>query len=265
MKLSRLPYKIKRAVEIYGRYYLLGHTPVLVYCTGRVGSIALFNALYKRGVFAFKVEDLNPNADRRQRGTTHWVYSHVAKPRRPAKVIFIVRNPVALMVSDFLPKLPYMTDAPDPYETLTPAQMRHIFNTKYFQEGRHLEKLRWFQQQAEPYLGVDVYAQSFPQQQGYLRFRQAGYDALVIRTELDNPTKARVVGDFVGLDDLRIERMNVGEKKDYGDAYGPFKRALTIKPEHLETIFASQYARHFYGRAKMVEMNERWLPQPMRP
>lgn len=258
MQLSTLPYKIKRATEVYTRYYLRQEMPVLVYCTGRVGSIAMFNALYEHGVFAFKLEHMD--AAQGQRGTVRWVYRHIAKPQRPAKLIFIVRNPVALMVSDFLPKLRWMVDADNAHETLSTAELCEVFNTTYFAQGRHTQKLNWFDEQPKRLLGVDVYTHPFPHEQGYTRFQSGVYDVLIVRTELDDTVKSRVVGEFVGVPDLTITRMNVGETNRYGEAYRAFKEHLTIRQAHLDTIFASRYARHFYGADELRRMNARWLP-----
>jgi hypothetical protein len=255
---STLSYKIRRGLEVYSRYYLKRETPVLIYCTGRVGSIAMFNALYNRGVFSFKIEDLDPDSSRQQRGTTHWVYQHIARPRRPAKVILIVRNPVALMVSDFLPKLKWITGDPDAHLHLAPTELVQIFNERYFAEERHTEKLNWFEEQPQRFLGIDVYAHPFDRKAGWTRFETPRYEVLVIRTEMDDRIKSEVVGDFVGVPDLEIKRINVGESNHYGKAYSAFKRELRIDPAHLNQIHNSRWGQHFYGDEQLEEMNAAW-------
>ncbi|MEO1665366.1 MAG: putative capsular polysaccharide synthesis family protein [Chloroflexota bacterium] len=260
---SSLTYKIARAAEIYTRYYLKRDLPVLIYCTGRVGSIAMFYALYNRNAFVFKIEDMDPDNERGKRGTVKWVYQHIAKPRRPAKVIFIVRNPVALMVSDFLPKLHWMTGDENSYQTMSPEELSATFNEKYFAEGRHTDKLTWFEREPERFLGVDVYAHPFDREAGHTRFTTDLYDVLIVRTEMDDAVKSQIVGEFVGLPDLQITRTNVGETNHYGAAYKAFKQALTIDAAHFQAIYASRYAQHFFGEAKLHEMNAQWAPTDM--
>jgi hypothetical protein len=262
MTLQNLPYKIQRGLECYRRFYLQNETPVLVYCTGRVGSIAMFNALCANGVFAFKVEDLDPGTGRSQRGTTGWVYNHITKPRRPAKVIFIVRNPVALMVSDFLPKLKWIVDQPDAHLYLSTEALVRVFNDQYFAQGRHTEKLNWFEENAQRFTGIDVYAHSFDREAGYGQFNNGTYDVLTVRTELDDATKAVVVGEFVGVPGLEIPRINVGETNQYGDVYKAFKEVLTIDADKLALIHNSRWGQHFYGTGLLEQMNAKWMPAP---
>jgi hypothetical protein len=260
--MSDLFYKIQRALECYNRFYIQRETPVVVYCTGRVGSIAMFNALYDNGVFAFKVEDLDPGTGRSQRGTTGWVYNHIAKPRRPAKIIFIVRNPVALMVSDFLPKLKWIVDQPDAHLHLSPQELVRVFNDQYFAQGRHTEKLNWFEENAQQFTGIDVYAHPFDREAGYSRFHNGTYDVLIVRTELDDATKAAIVGEFTGVPDLEIPRINVGETNQYGEAYKTFKGALTIDADKLALMHNSRWGQHFYGTDLLEKMNAKWSSTP---
>jgi hypothetical protein len=256
---SSLIYKIKRATEIYLRYYAQRDLPVLVYCTGRVGSIAMYDALAGKDVFVFKIENLNPNNGQRNRGSAKWVYEHIAKPRRPAKVIFIVRNPVALMVSDFLPKLNWITGDEHAYKTLTTEALCATFNEKYFAQGRHTEKLNWFDEQAKRFLGIDVYSHPFDINDGYTHFETDLYNVLIVRTEMNDAEKSRVVGEFVGVPDLQISRTNIGEQNRYGEAYKAFKANLVIDETHLQTIFQSNYSQHFYGDAMLNKMNVQWI------
>jgi hypothetical protein len=260
--MSSILNKISRGLELYTRFYLKRETPVLIYCTGRVGSIAMYEALVSRGIFTLKIEDLDPDNARDKRGSYIWTYRHIAVPRRPAKVIFIVRNPVALMVSDFLPKLDWITGERNAHAARTPQELAAVFNRDYFAQGRHTEKLDWFDNEPKRFLGIDVYAHPFDRDRGYAVFRSNPYDVLVVRSELDDAAKAQAVGQFVGVPDLTIPRINEGKSNHYGQVYGAFKDALTIDRDKIDHIHNSRWGQHFYSTEALAAMNAKWLPEP---
>ena len=95
---------------------------------------------------------------------------------------------------------------------------------------------------------------------GYGQFNNGTYDVLTVRTELDDATKAAVVGEFVGVPGLEIPRINVGETNQYGDVYKAFKQALTIDADKLTLMHNSRWGQHFYGTALLEQMNAKWTP-----
>ena len=252
--------KVKRATDIHARLYLKNDLPVVIYCSGRVGSMAMYHSLEQRGTFTFKVEDMRPEmlANGSQPGTSKWVFDHIVKPGRRAKFILITRNPVALMVSDFFPKLKWLAGSADAYKHMSTQELCELFTTRYFADERHTEKLNWFDSQAKAILGVDVYAHPFSQDDGYTHIQHDPFDILIVQTELNDETKGRVIGEFLELDNLEIIRFNVASNKDYAADYRAFKEQLVIPEAYLEMIYASAYAQHFYGRERMQAMNAQW-------
>lgn len=260
MQLTQLPYKIGRGLHVYTSLYLRQQMPVLVYSTGRVGSMALTYGLEGCGVFAFQVHTLDPVKliENKQPGTAVWVYNHVIKRGRPAKIVTLVRDPLAVMISDFFPKLRWIAGQENAWENLSVEALCDLFNTRYFEDGRHIDKLNWFDHEMQTALGIDVYAHPSPREAGYVTINHAPYSLLLMKTETPDDLKARAIGEFVGVEGFSIPRRNVGEAKDYGEVYKRFKDVLTVRGEHLDLIYASRYARHFYTEAEIAAMITRW-------
>ena len=260
MVLARIPYKIKQGLKAYTNLYMRRLRPVIVFTTGRVGSMALHGALEKHGIFAFHLHTLNPAElkNRKHPQSWLWAYNHIIQPRRPARIISIVRDPVALMVSDFFPKLRWIARQERAYEKLSAERLCDLFTTRYFEQERHLRQLDWFDREMKQCLGIDVFQHPFPKEDGYLRFQQALYDVLVFKTELDDTEKTRIVGDFLGLRQFEIFRSNVGAQKSYGDAYHTFKQLLAVPERRLTEVYSSRYARHFYTKQEIAEFSARW-------
>lgn len=260
MQLARLPYKIKRGLDVYTRLYLRHQIPVLIYTTGRVGSMALHYSLEQTDVFAFQVHTFNPVKliENQQPGTAVWAYRHIIKPRRAAQIITIVRDPLAVMVSDFFPKLRWITGHQDAYKRYSVDQLCDIFNERYFGEGRHLEKLNWFENEMQASLNISVYDHPFDPEIGWSRFEQSPYQILVLKTELDDSVKSDIVADFLGLARFTVTRRNVGETKEYGEVYRDFKKHLRVLPQHLDSVYQSRLARHFYTPAEIDTFCKQW-------
>lgn len=260
MQITQLPYKIGRGIHVYTSLYLRQQIPVLVYSTGRVGSMALHYGLEDHGVFAFQVHTLNPVklVENKQPGTAVWVYNHVVRRGRPASIITLVRDPLAVMISDFFPKLRWIAGQENAWETLSVEALCDLFNTRYFADGRHIDKLNWFDHEMKAGLGIDVYAHPSPRETGHVTVEHAPYRLLLMKTETPDNIKARAIGEFVGVENFSIPRRNEGAAKDYGEVYQRFKDALTVRREHLDLIYTSRYARHFYTEAEINAMIDRW-------
>ncbi len=260
MQLARLPYKIRRGLNVYTRLYLRRQMPVLIYTTGRVGSMALHYSLEAHDILAFQIHTLNPVKliENQQPGTAVWAYNHIIRPGRAAQIITLVRDPLAVMISDFFPKLRWITGQKDAYRRYTVDELCEIFNAGYFGEGRHLEKLNWYEAEMQKSLGIDIYQYPFDTERGCTRFEQAPYQVLALKTELDDGVKSALVADFLGLKQFVLERRNVGETKEYGEVYRAFKKQLRVLPENLDAVYNSRFARHFYTESEIHAFRQQW-------
>ncbi|HLV36301.1 MAG TPA: putative capsular polysaccharide synthesis family protein [Spirillospora sp.] len=266
MQLSRLPYRIRRGLQVYTSLYLRRQTPILIYTTGRVGSMALHHALEQHGAFAFQIHTLDPVRliENQQPGTAVWAYRHIVRPGRRAYIITLVRDPLSVMVSDFFPKLRWITGQNDAYRHYSVDDLCDIFVTRYFEQGRHLEKLNWYENEMQASLGIDVYQHDSPRETGYAQFAHPPYEVMVLKTELADELKSQVIAEFLKLDTFCVTRRNVGETKSYGDIYKAFKQQLVVPETHLETIYSSRYAQHFYTPEEIDAMMRRWrTPRPV--
>jgi hypothetical protein len=260
MNWSRLPYKINRALKVYSKMYLQQKTPILIYTPGRVGSTGLYLTLDSLGQFVIHVHTLDAQQihDKDQPGTTVWAYQHVIQAQKTAKIITLVRDPVALIISDFFNKLKWLAGAKDAYNHLSVDELCELFRTRYFDDGRHNTKLRWYEDEFNSALTVDVYAHAFDVERGVGSFNQGLYDVLILRTESDDSIKAQAVSEFLSIPAFDIQRVNEAEKRDYAEVYRTFKTQITLPKQHLDTIYDSRYAIQFFTEAERLSLREKW-------
>lgn len=250
-------HKVRTGLRNYWLLYARQQPPTAIYTAGRVGSTALYESLQKAGVLVFKPERMADPDLRAQHGNVVWFYNHVVAPQRPAKIIGVVRDPMAQMMTEYFNKLHWVIGEQKAWENYSIPQLVDFFNTLYFEQQRHLDKLQWFDIEFGGVLGVDVYAHPKPEN-GYVQFQQAPYDVLILQLEMDNDTRSQVIGDFLGLKNFQIQRSNTSEAKPYGEVYDQFKREVVVTPQNLETVYGSKFMQHFYDPATIEKMQARW-------
>jgi len=272
--------RFRRALELYGNYFVKHRTPVIVYSVERSGSVALFHSLLAHGVFAIGSHYLSQDRIKKGcatgNGSARWASKHIILKGTPAKIISLVRNPIDNMVSTFA-RSDFGDRAAgasvDGSGEIDPAELTRQFRTCYLDAGRYLHPLTWFENEFQVALGIDVYGYAFDKQRGHARFRQGPFDVLLLRTEMEDPRKAKLVAEFLGLPDFTMEPASArsaagpdmapgraGEQATYGRFYRVLKRYVTVPEEYLDTIIGSRYAQHFFPEETLRAMKRRYLP-----
>jgi hypothetical protein len=251
-------YKVRRAWYNYWNLYAKRSTPIAIFCTGRVGSMAMFYTLENYGLFTFKIEHLARAERRSHFGNSDWFYKHVVQTGRSAKIISIARDPLALMISDFFNKLHWISGKDNFWEIYSIEELEQLFNQKYFEQGRHYDSLNWWDKEFKVALGINIYEHPSPRDAGWVRFEQAPYDVLLLRTELDDAKKSAVLGDFVNYPDLQLQRLNVGDEKIFGPVYQQFKAEVKVSQKNLDYVYQSAYAQHFFTEQEITSIRNKW-------
>ena len=182
------------------------------------------------------------------------LYETVVRPGVPAKVVVLVREPIGRNFSAYFHILDVLWRRADAYSALTAEQIAAGFLDK----GRHRVPLDWFDEEFRPVFGVDVFADPFPQERGFARFRAGPHDVLVLRADLDDEQKARCLADWLGRERFEIVRMNEADQKHYAERYAGAKRQLRLPDAYLNEMLDSRYARHFFTPGELARLRESW-------
>ncbi len=270
--------KIQRVLELHFNYYLLRRTPVFVYSMERSGSVALLNSLRACGVFVIGAHYLDPRklATQRYSGSARWAMKHITSKRKPAKIISLVRHPIDNMLSTFA-RIDYgeqearVGNGPKEQERLDPDQVSNEFRQAYLQTDRYLQPLQWFTSEFQAALGINVYNHPFDKKNGFAEFREGPYDVLLLRTELTDEEKGRLVADFVGVSEIemasagtpsktrrRLPPGKPGDQTDYAAKYKALKEGVVISQPYLDAIVDSPFVQHFFTSAEQVAIWEKY-------
>lgn len=263
---------VARYVQLSARLYLRGAAPTIVYSKERTGSVALYQSLTAAGHAAIATHYLDPAKIREGKlsGSARWASKHVVQPRRKAKFITLVRNPVENILSTFARgvfvdrALPNGAPVESPLD-LSVDQLIAFFHDDYLKNGRYQRELDWFETEYERALGIDAFKFSFDKAVGIGRVVRDNFEGLILRTELADGVKANAVAEFLGIAHFSmLDRREAtqgksagapgvsGENAPYRDHYREFKARVTIPDEHWERIAHSKLATHFCDERELV-------------
>lgn len=190
----------------------------------------------------------------REKFYTERIYRNFIRRGSRAKVITLVRDPIAANVSMFFQLLDRYAGSPAGQPPPDTEELVRIFLQRYL----HARPLIWFDVEFRTMLGIDVYQHPFPAERGHATLSSGGLDVLVLQLELDDASKVRAISDFLGIDTFEMTRRNVSSTKDYADEYARFKERVTIPQPLLDRMYESKFARHFYSEADRLSFRRRW-------
>ena len=248
--------------------------PVLVYTAPKVASTAVTAALQAAGQTVFHVHMISPAGMRdlreamRRRGLARmkWdalgledigkaIAAELIAPRHPARVVSLVRDPVARNVSFYFETLDVLWQTERAHERVGLERLLAEFHERF----RHDRGVDWFDDEFKPVLGLDVYRHPFPHGKGYQRIDAGPYEVLIMRHDLDDRVKERCLAELVGAPSVSLTPMNVSAQKPYADVYREFLRRVELPEDYVERLLDSKYARHFYGPGELARFRAKWL------
>lgn len=250
---------------------LAGLTPVIVYQMAKVGSSAVVGALTGSRLPVFHVHRMNAGhleQLRARRAALGWrippipahdrlgleLYHRVIAPRRAARVITLVRNPIARNLSSYFEHLDFIWNTANAHEAVPLDELCAGFFERY----THEEPLTWFDDELQPVLGVDVYAEPFPAA-GHVTVRGGPFDVLVLKSEAADEVKRAALSEHLGVDVAPLRRTNTTEETAKGKVYREFVRRVRLTPAYVDELLNARYTRLFYSDSERAGIRNRFL------
>ncbi|WP_428308135.1 putative capsular polysaccharide synthesis family protein [Lacipirellula sp.] len=267
--------------QLSSRLYLTGRAPTIVYSKERTGSVALYHALHSAGTHAIATHYLDPAkiAEGKLSGSARWASRHVVAPRKPAKFISLIRNPIDNLLSTFARQ--EFIDKPTAEGrslaaalNVSAAELTDRFQRQYLDGGEYRRELNWFDSELKVALGIDVFAYPFDKTLGYGRIAAGGFELLLLRTELPDEAKAAAVAEFLGLSGFQIDGRPAGatgkpgvagEHSAYRQHYSELKKQVWVPPQHWDAIADSKLVKHFIGDRELSASRAKWAAEPTIP
>lgn len=247
-------------------------TGVLVYQMGKVASKSIAVSLSRvAGIRVFHFHLLSPEnypeAERLQRTLTGYLdVSYLIEPSRivfnglvraghKLKIISLVREPIARNISAFFQNLDLLCRTNLAHTKISLEELMRRFKESNF----HHEPLRWFDEEFYGATGIDIYKTQFRYDLGYERLSTEQFDVLIIRHDLSDELKAKLIGELVGIEGFQLTRNNTAETKPYRDCYRMFLKSIRLEKEYVDKMLDSKYTRHFFSPNERERLRRHWL------
>jgi hypothetical protein len=170
-------------------------------------------------------------------------------------VITLVREPIGRNISFYFQNLDMLWKTADAHEKVGLDRLLK----EYLDRFNHDDTLEWFDREFNPALGVNLYAHEFPHALGYLRLDTGRHEILVLRSDLDDVSKAKCLGEFLGVEGITLAPANVSAQKPYAEAHREFLRKVRLPEEYVNRMLDSKYARHFFSTEERAAIRSKWM------
>ena len=229
---------------------LKSNTPVFVYQMGKVASSSVYKSLknqYQGVVFyahSFGGDHLHYGIRK--------LYRYY-KGKNKLKVITLVREPIGRNISAFFENFQMYTGTSYKQGSFSIEYLKKIFLKSY----NHDIALDWFDENIKKHFGIDVFEMESPYE-GYQITQNENVELLIMRHDLDDWQKEKLVKEFVGIDQFTLNNYNIARDKKYASTYRAFKKQVKLPDEYLSKMGSSRYFNHFYRKSEIDLALEKW-------
>jgi len=250
---------------------------IIIYQQGRVASTSIYESLYDSNLTfpIYHIHTISAVSAQKQitaaKLSNRKVFRHLYvgkmlsnalikhKTRNdtvPWKVISIVRDPLAIMVS-----LHFLNAKKDSnIFSSNESTLKHfelLFSTN---DPSKWAICTWFDDVFYDELGIDVYQHPFNTETGYTIIKEGKLDILLLRfDELSQAFKNGCSELFeVDKERFNLKHANVHKNTQYDERLSYVKKHLKIPREFCNKIYATKLAKHFYSPNQIEELTAKW-------
>ena len=232
--------------------------PIVVASTHRTASTAVYRALRDAaGARVVKCHRLHEplmswrrpdppiaaNGLLRNRMTGDWAVLHgITQPRRPARFVMLVRDPIAVAAS-----MAAFDPPPVGAVGCWPLVDPHARAMK-----------DWFDGDVTPALGWAPWDQPFDTDRKAATWVHGPWTILVMRADLDDDAKARELTEFI-CRPVTMVRINSAEQRGAGREHALVRERIRALGDDVDLIHRSRFCRHFFTLAELAQQRARWV------
>lgn len=248
---------------------------VLVYQNGKVGSMTVSKSLEKARIsnghihrFFLKNDKVGELILGEQKlefvkNSNAFIFQspeyvdRIREEMKGKKIITMMRDPIAVNLSTVFQWIGngvadrYFTDELKNGRTFTQAVSKLMIKIR----GRLFE---WFDEELVEMCGINIIEHPFNKEKGYSIITENNVEILVLRTE-DLSKMSDIIQNFVGAQQFKLVRENVGVTKGYAHIYDKIKKELKLPKEYVEYYYKDNlYMNHFYSRKEQDRFYNKW-------
>ncbi len=248
---------------------------VLVYQMGKVGSSSIEASLEHCNIPSWHIHTFDDNEEFQMyrntsdvgcffdwhiRAAYRLTLSHrlrILKKRDHIKIITLVRDPVATVVSRFFQDLHIQLIEGKKNNAIhgdMDATLNHLIDA-FDNKLRHDYFTEWFDRELKRQFGVDVMPHLTDPTQTHWRIQEKGCDVLLMKCEAINQS-AEVLGAFLDQTDFSLQSSNEASNKWYSALYQRFKETYPF--ERLFSLYDAPIYKAVYSDDEIARFKQKW-------
>lgn len=246
-------------------YHILTKNAILIFQCTKVGSATVYHSLIKAGLNSVHTHFINAD----------WLPGCISDPifHRPEeqkeairvlqntkniKIITLVREPIGRDISQFFEAFTDNIIIKRDYYSSDMVSGIEKFIDELSYVGELGYQFEWFNKEIKQVFGVDIYKYHFDREKGYGIIKENNVEILLLKMEKLNQCE-KVIGEFAGADNFKLEIVNTGRKKLYHFAYEELKREIRIPRYIVDRYYKNNSAMdHFYTEEEKAAFLDRW-------
>lgn len=287
------------AIEYLQHWTPLPDNPVLVYSMRKVASTTVTSTLRSAGYPVYKHHCIDPalNADFQEALSRtgferqHWLsegarfQKRLAQwrarqeddgQRRRLRVFTLVRDPMAIALSDYFMQL--FDFMPEAVAKKNLDRLERL--QRYFQEvleagisggstdpvTNWLGKLGsmprlWFDREFKKTMGIDVLETPFPKERGYAVYHGHDSDTVLIRSDFVSRVALDAITVLTDHRPAALMESNIRSQDAHGDLYRSLVETISLPASLVHDFYRQPWISHFYNGNEIEGMIKRWQRQ----
>lgn len=257
---------------------------ILVYTMGKVGSSSVYRSLKLldpsklNGSVYFihyvnkKLLDRAENHEKERYTKDYQLYEYLRAGRylqrqigkgfdfkKKLKIITGVRDIVSADISGFFhslyrnPSFKYDRIFKEDLDKISEELMQLFLKEKSSDRW-----VKWFNNELKSVMGLDVFATNFPKQKGFQIYRGDFPDTVLYRLEDLEKNLQQIGQEFLGIKNLKLNSINIGNDKEYSEVYKKFMTKIQLPKDYLDQVYSSQLMTHFYTSEEIENFRMKW-------
>ncbi len=251
-------------------YSSMLYDAVLIWQVGKVGSLSLEKSLRKRNIRCIHTHRLSSDGwmgprrnmpSKIQSDVGDHIKLDLLNNLKQVKIISMIRDPIGRSISnyfEFCNMDGYFFGANKDDGDFDIYKEINGFLRTETQIDEYGYMFEWFDHEIKEICDIDVYEYDFDRERGYQIIYKDNIELLLIKTEKLNDCQD-IIGQFVGVEDFKLVKDNVGNKKISKFAYDEVLRTIEIPEDVIDFYYKGNKAMdHFYTESEKEKFMMKW-------
>ena len=79
-----------------------------------------------------------------------------------------------------------------------------------------------------------------------------------MKVAISDSKKVKLISEFTHTSDFQLTNRNITSQSNAASLYNEFKNTIKFEEEHLQYIYGSKYAQHFFTKLYRENAIKRW-------